>query len=468
MSRKIQVGGNGLYESFGDLMAFYQRKRKECPKGVSLKWQQGTQLKLQFTSPTTGKRTSKTCGTSFTEEGIIEAVAKAHKVREALDSFSKVSEFWQWYGDEILGINTLKNDLKTYREIFKEIEDKYFNGRHRNTKRKRSRAIASDISSFNSHYGVRFKRFSDWDKVPDWDEMRQVLYHNPQGTKSFKDSYRVIKAIARKAHNVKDLLSQLDEIDPSQTEYAEKQSISLSQYTSWRNQAYERAYSMANRQQGDARLNWLWVTDMAGLYGLRPSEIAAAQNLTQPYQKDGVTVPAINDPNNKELLLVIGEFTYFGASVKTGERVINPISNNSQMIDELGIRNIRLPIYKPRKGVKPGTIVTGFNQQHRARLISMKCPITQVYALRHLYNQLGEMYGIPQEIRARAMGHSVQTNDSVYKRRSNFKTSIDILTKHSKQPLSYEAAIEELIRLKFDTDSPEVKAILRVIYRLTE
>jgi hypothetical protein len=185
-----QVGGDGSYQSFDDLLAFYQRKRKECPRGVTLKWQQGTQLKLQFVHPVTGKRTSKTCGVSFTEEGIINAVAKAHKVKEALSKFSKVSEFWEWYDREILELNTLEDDIKTYRDIFEEIEERYFQGRHRNTKRKRSKDIPNDVATFNNHYGIRFNRFPDWDKAPEWKEMRQILYHNPQGTKSFKDCPR--------------------------------------------------------------------------------------------------------------------------------------------------------------------------------------------------------------------------------------------------------------------------------------
>ncbi|MGB3536006.1 MAG: site-specific recombinase [Microcoleaceae cyanobacterium] len=144
------------------------------------------------------------------------------------------------------------------------------------------------------------------------------------------------------------------------------------------------------------------------------------------------------------MLLVIGNFTYYGTSIKTGGRVVNPVSNNSQLIDDLGLRNIRLPIYTYKKTSSAKIKSEGFNNSHRQRLISMKCPINQVYTFRHFYNQMGEMYGIPQEIRARAMGHSTATNDSVYKKRSNLNNSIDILTKHNKQPLAYEVAIEEL------------------------
>jgi hypothetical protein len=170
------------------------------------------------------------------------------------------------------------------------------------------------------------------------------------------------------------------------------------------------------------------------------------------------------------MLLVLGDFPYFGTSIKTGNRIICPVPFTPKMIEELGIRNVRLPIFTPGKKttITAQSTIQSFNCQHRERLISMNCPVTQVYAFRHLYNQMGEMYGVPQEIRARSMGHSTATNDSVYKKRSNLRTSIDILTKHNKQPLTYEVAVEELKRLQFDVNSPELAAILRVIYRLGE
>lgn len=179
MSRNDKIGRKGSYQSFNDLLAFYHRKRKEYFRGVTLKWQQSTQLRLQFIHPATGKCTSKTCGVSFTSEGIINAIAKAHKVKEALSKLSKVSQFWQWYDKEILEVNTLKNDLKTYRDIFQEIEDKYFNGKNKYTKRERSKDIPSDVNSFNNYYGNRFKRFSNLDKSPESKEMKQVLFYNP-------------------------------------------------------------------------------------------------------------------------------------------------------------------------------------------------------------------------------------------------------------------------------------------------
>ena len=54
MSNDFNVGGNGSYSGFEDLLAFYNRKRKECPKGVTLKLQSNKYLLLQFVHPDTG------------------------------------------------------------------------------------------------------------------------------------------------------------------------------------------------------------------------------------------------------------------------------------------------------------------------------------------------------------------------------------------------------------------------------
>ena len=75
----------GSYITYSDLMQFYDRKRKECPKGVTLKLERGKNLLLQFINPDTNKRSSKACGVAFTEKGILEAVDKAWKVSETGD-----------------------------------------------------------------------------------------------------------------------------------------------------------------------------------------------------------------------------------------------------------------------------------------------------------------------------------------------------------------------------------------------
>ncbi|MGD1713425.1 hypothetical protein [Dapis sp. BLCC M172] len=130
------------------------------------------------------------------------------------------------------------------------------------------------------------------------------------------------------------------------------------------------------------------------------------------------------------MLLVIGEKTYFGATTKTGLRIARPMIMDKDIFSQLGVRNIMLPKLNNNSS-NPKTLVNLFSNRFRKALVRMKSPVTQAYAFRHLANQLGEKYGIPQEIRARSLGHSVNVNESVYKSRFNPQIEIDLLLNFS-------------------------------------
>ena len=460
------IGGSGIYTGYEAVIESADKVKAKCkelkgsmPKGISFKVQSNKYLYLQWDSPVTGGRTTKKANVPFNEMGVYQARDKAWKIKDALDKISTVSEFDDWYKREIEGVNEIENDLKTYREIFQEIENEYFSGYNKFTKRPRSRDISSDKESFNDYYQAVFDRFLNQDNTPNWNEIKSVLFSWTQGTKKFKDAYFVCKKIAGKSANAQKLLLLFEGIDYTVKIKRNLQSIDLKTFLDWHKTAYEEISSVTRKRDKSTRKSWLWVTSMCALYALRPSEVAAALNLDKPYTKDGITIPAINDPNNKTMLLVLGDFTYFGASIKTGGRVCKPTTTNSTLINQLYIRDISLPITKSKKA-------GGFNSNHRKRLISYGCPVSQTYVFRHLGNQLGEMYGIPQEIRARSMGHSTQQNDSTYKKRKNLKTTVDILTNHSKMPLSYDMAKDELERAGFDLNDNSLKAILKIIYQL--
>jgi hypothetical protein len=173
---------SNVYTGYEDLLAFFKRKAKECPKGVTLKLVRQKEIQLQFVFPDTGKSSAKPCNVKFTEEGVIMSIAKAHKVAEALKKFSTSSEFWSWYDREILEKNEIENDLKTYREIFKKIEDEYFNGYHRNTHERRSKDDVSYRNSYNRTYEIYFEKFPSWDNYPNWPEIESILFSWPKGS----------------------------------------------------------------------------------------------------------------------------------------------------------------------------------------------------------------------------------------------------------------------------------------------
>jgi hypothetical protein len=215
---------------------------------------------------------------------------------------------------------------------------------------------------------------------------------------------------------------------------------------------------------------------MCVVYGLRPSEIAAALNLTEAYTKDGVAIPAIGNPDNKELLLVLGDMTYFGTTIKTGGRVCKPMCLDKKLLERLNIQQPKLPEYKPKTD-NPKTLVGGFAALFSKNLKRWECPVSEAYAFRHLANQLGEKSGIPQEIRARSLGHSVSVNDSVYKKRDNLQTSIDLLTNHTYQAIPLESAINiastlikdsELTLLELCRLADKIVKLLSVIYNVSE
>ncbi len=463
MSENIEVGGTGNYSDFENLLKTFKLVSKRLPTGIGFKRENqksATYLRFQFTLG--DKRVTRASGCDFTEIGFVQALDKAVKIRHALDTITSVTQFDEWYEQTILGKNQITDDRITYREIFTQIETKYFNGRNKNTKHRRDSKSISNNASYNATYAYVLKRFIDWDKQPNWEDIKTVLFSWQQGTKSFKDAYSVIKKIISYCPNADKMLALIGDIDSKQTEFKEKQSISLEEYLEW----HDNTINVGNTPTLRSKEKWLWVASMCVVYGLRPSEIAAALNLDKPYYKDGITVPAINDPNNKELLLVLGDKTYFDTTIKTGARVCRPMTTDKKLLERLSIQSPKLPEYIPKERSEPLSIIQGFSVRFSTRLRGWKCPVTQAYAFRHLSNQLGEKYGIPQEIRARSLGHSVAVNESTYKKRSNLQTSVDLLTNHSKQPLSLDMAINQLESVGFDVDDKSVKAILKVIYQL--
>jgi hypothetical protein len=448
-----------------ELFIFFKKKQKECPKGISLR-REGKNLYLVFIWPDIHKRLPKGCNCDFTEIGIITAVDKANKICNALKTLKLASEFWSWYDSSILEKNTLENDLLTYREIFTQIENEYFNGRNKNTKRKRSKDIPNDIATFHCYYGHIFLCFPDLDAYPTWEVIKSILFSWKQGSKTFKDVYSVIKKICEMSANSKELLVKLSKIKCEQTEFKKIQSISLEQFLTWYKEQLDSIPTIKDPNHRKAKKSWLWVIAIILVYGLRPTEVTAAKNLTKPVTIGEVVIPALNDPDNHDLLLVLDDFTYFGTSIKTGGRICKPMVTDKELIDLLDIKNPDLPICNPQPDSKAISTIDLFANNLRRKLKNYKCPVTETYALRHLANQLGELYGIPQEIRARSLGHSVAMNDSVYKARNNTQTTIDLLTNHSKLPISLNLAKEKLTAMGINTTDPTVETIIRVIYQL--
>jgi hypothetical protein len=460
-------------DEYNDLLRFWDKKQAELKeyKGVNLKNEKGKTISLRFTLA--GKRVAKSCNESFTESGMIRAVEKAKKVYEALQRIVSVCEFENWYRVEILRENEVKDDRLTYREIFERIEKDYWSGNDKNTGEPRTKPDGSRLpnhkTSFKRTHLDVFNKFSNWDKYPSYDELESVLFSWQKGTKTFKDTYGTIKKIASYfPKSLKaDCLEKLDVINPKQTKFRDKTNVTEKDFLEWHKQAYEQALSYRNPQIREARLNWLWVASMAFVYGLRPTEITAVVNLTESYKtKRDKVIKAICDPTNKELLLVLGDLTYYGIKIKTGGRVCKPLTLDREILEQLKIQDVRLPIYNPDPESDSESLCVGFAKTFRQRIISMGCPTTRCYDFRHAGNAKGEKSGIPQEIRARSMGHSKEVNDRIYRNETDLDLSVDILINHSRQSLSYKEALFELESHGIALNDSQVQSILKIIYRL--
>ncbi len=82
MSKEQNPQKSVVYKDYGsrliEIQDFYDRKKGECPRGVTLHHQKGTPyISLQFVDPVTEKRGLRGCGIkTFTEASIIEVLCK--------------------------------------------------------------------------------------------------------------------------------------------------------------------------------------------------------------------------------------------------------------------------------------------------------------------------------------------------------------------------------------------------------
>ena len=195
----------------------------------------------------------------------------------------------------------------------------------------------------------------------------------------------------------------------------------------------------------------------------------AIKNLVTPYvTKDGVSIPALNDPDNTDNLIYIGEKTVLGTKVKTGRRLARPMipPRYPNLIERLDIKTPLLPTARPKSN-KPETLVKFISKEARTKMLRWNAPFTQTHADRHLGNINGMQAGIPQEVRAQSMGHTPAMNDSVYKKRQSTQTTIDLLTSSNTKAIDFVTALTEAKKLvdKGELDRDSVTKLLSIVYQ---
>ena len=435
---------SGKLIGYEALIALYESMKASAPKGVGLKRETKggkSYLQLQFTIG--GKRVAKACNCTFTEDGIRNAVLKAQKVAEALRKFSTESEFLVWYDSEILEKNRIQNDLITFGEAIKLVEDEFWRSKSRTTKRKRDRCNPSDQVSWDRVYWEYYKHLPP-EKAMNAPDFIAVLERWESGTKSYKDAVSAMRKLARLAENTV-CIEKLNKIDSKQTEFRQDlQTIDIDEFLAIRNKVLGITEELHPSADLDSRKDWMWVFSTQMVYGLRINEVFAIQNLTKPFKTpDGVTIPALSDPTNKTNIIAIGEYTDIGTTTKTGYRLAAPIPHPRypDLIERLEIKACRKPDNKPQEGSKPKTKTGFYCKTARAKLKNWHLDKTQTHALRHLANMNGRMSGVNPTALAQSLGHSLQMNENVYTKRQATKTTIDLLLNSSKQPLALPGAI---------------------------
>jgi hypothetical protein len=171
------------------LLKDFDRYKKRCPKGITLtKESNGIYLQFKIGSK---PRSKYGCNCTFTLDGMISALSKAHKVAEALKSFTSETEFWEWYDKEIKDIGKIENDVLTFRDAIAVVEDDFWSRTDRR-KQKRDKNNPSDISSWNDAYN-RFYKHLPLDKPVNQKDILNTLNNWNKGTKSYKSAVSVFK-----------------------------------------------------------------------------------------------------------------------------------------------------------------------------------------------------------------------------------------------------------------------------------
>lgn len=438
--------------------------KRQAPRGVTLV-KESNNIYLQFKTPNKS-RSKYRCNCTFSIDGMIDAVRKASKVKEKLESLTSEVEFWNWYDKEIKQESQLVDDRLTFGEAIAKVEDGFWSSLSR-TKQPRDKENPSDINSYRETYG-KFYDCLPADKLLTFDTILSVVNKWEEGTTTYGYAVSAMKKLARV--NAKyAILEHLNTLNVAQTKFLVLQSVDLEDFLLWRDKVLGVTKTLHKNSNIDSRKAWLWVFSTQIVYGLRISEVFAITNLFEPYvTKDGVSIPALNDPDNTNNLICIGEKTILGTKVKTGSRIARPQipPKYPGLIERLDIKNPIVPTGKP-KSSKPETLVKFYAKEARTRLVRWDAPFTQTHADRNLGNINGMQAGITQEIRSMSMGHTPAQNESGYKKRIGTKTKIDLLLNSNQNAIDFVTALTSVkTLLKAHPEHKDFAAkLLSIIYQ---
>ncbi len=456
---------NYNYEiGYETLQKEWEIQLKRTPRGVSLA-KKKSGIYLQFKTPSRPRK-QYACACAFSIDGMHEAVRKSHLVKAKLTSMTSETEFWEWYKKEIEEESRLVDDQITFAEAIKKVEDDFWSRPDRR-KRERNKDNPSDICSWNDTYGRFYKRLPLENNINSQD-IKETIKNWKKGTKTYKGVVSAMKKLAT-LNRRKDIYDELNELDVTQIEYKQLQNATLKDFLEWRDRVLGITASLHPNTHLDIRKAWLWVFSIQVVYGLRIHEVFAIANAFEAYKtRDGVTIPALNSPNNKDNILVLKGKTLIGTTTKTGYRLARPQipPKYPDLIERLDIKTPLFPANQPRSK-SADTIRKFYCNKATEQLRRWNAPTTETHAFRHLANINGMQAGIPQEVRAQSMGHTPAMNDGTYKKRQSTQTTLDLYNNSNTQAIDFVTALAEAKKLVAENehDKEVIIRLLSIIYQ---
>ena len=458
---------NHEYQGYKDIADHFALIKKQMPKGINLS-ARGKKLNFVFATKNK-KRSFYSINENYTIYGLNKALEKAIKLSKKLSNYESENEFWEWYEKEIKGINIEAiNDIITFNEAVTKLENWFFSCKDR---RGLKRTKESDSRSYQSTYGYYFQ-FLPLDKKVTYHSFYECLtnYCNDKEQRKYQDCLSAYLKLCEinELTGIYNKLKKLKRVRNKISKEINKQSLGLEDFLRLR----ECVLLDKSARYIDYRKYWLWVYSMQLVYGLRIAEVPAIKNLDKDYipandpnenSNDETLFKALNDPNNSDNIVYIGNYTIWGTKVKTGNRIAMPMIPNQQpnLIELLKIKDIQTTTTK--------SSVT-FNSKARQNLQSwskqyLGKTITQTHAFRKLGNANGISAGIPDSIRCKSLGHSEAVNAKHYQNWSG-QTTIDLYKNAKRQPIDLKSALSLVKALPSNPSKNQVYQLLASIYQI--
>lgn len=425
--------------------------------GVAIKrvaTKSGYALSLQFTSPEGRKNIG--CGVKWNAEGIALAEQYARKVGNKLLHKEFTTE---WYNREILKEVEPTEPVKKAKTIGELIADfkAHFDATHQPGQR--------SVNTQERNYNIYLKRFNP-DTTLSQDEIKRVIESTKSNSANRARCLMVIKSFIKFVGELPKYADVLETYKGSCKYERKERKIP-------KDEAIEVAFATkfipnkrCKKDNLDSYPQWQWVFGIMATYGLRDHEVWTIENLFEPTEFKGQTIPALNDPSNTQNLIIVDG--------KTGRRLAMPVSPKGKNWVELF----------DLKNPKPKEIdISGYKAGHLAygNALAQKFDESKIaftpYDLRHAFNHRCRENGIDTSTAALTMGHSEMMNSSTYKRHMKAERVVSILTnaieaqKVVEAKLDLEQAMAQAIALMADDSldkSEALSKLLAAIYGLSQ